>query len=161
IKVLVDGGRNQDSNITRLYQYLDRMPVFALTYLFDAMTTKGETGARPVELRRRINNAMLPEAGTIHVEELADPYLLYFWNSSVRPTALVLSSKVRAAASQSEVAGLVRWLVTARKNGRWGNTQENAIAMQALVSYYRKYESVTPNFTANIKLGAKELLRET
>jgi len=34
------------------------------------------------------------------------------------------------------------------RTGRWAITQENAIAMQALVNYYRKYESVTPNFTA-------------
>src|SRR5262249_28193657 len=36
VKVLVEGGRNQDSNITRLYGYLDRMPVFALSYLLDS-----------------------------------------------------------------------------------------------------------------------------
>ena len=161
VKVLVRGGRNQDSNITRLYGYLDRMPVFALSYLLDAMTTKGETGARPAELRRRIENAILPEAGTSHVEELADPYLLYFWNSNVRSTALVLSTKVRTSASPTEVIGMARWLVGARKNGRWGNTQENALAMKALVDYYRKYEGVTPDFTATVALGAKELVRET
>ena len=33
--------------------------------------------------------------------------------------------------------------------------------MKALVDYYRKYESVTPDFTATVALGAKELLRET
>ncbi len=80
VKVLVKGNRNQDSNITRLYGYLDRMPVFAVSHLLDAMVTKGETGDRPAELRRRIENAILPEAGMQHVEELADPYLLYFWN---------------------------------------------------------------------------------
>jgi uncharacterized protein YfaS (alpha-2-macroglobulin family) len=161
VKVLVKGGRNQDSNITRLYGYLDRMPVFALSYLLDALTTKGETGARPAELRRRIENAILPEAGTSHVEELADPYLLYFWNSNVRSTALVLSTKVRASASSTEVIGMARWLVGARKNGRWGNTQENALAMKALVDYYRKYENVTPDFTATVALGTRELVRET
>jgi hypothetical protein len=161
VKVLVKGGRRQDSNITRLYGYLDRMPVFALSYLLDAMTTKGETGARPAELRRRIDNAISLEAGTSHVEELADPYLLYFWNSNVRSTALVLSTKVRTSASSTDVVGMVRWLVGARKNGRWDNTQENAIAMKALVDYYRKYESVTPDFTATVALGAKELIRES
>ena len=161
VKVLVKGGRNQDSNITRLYGYLDRMPVFALSYLLDAMTTKGETSPRPAELRRRIENAILPEAGTAHVEELADPYLLYFWNSNVRSTALVLSTKVRTSAASTDVIGMVRWLVGARKNGRWGNTQENALAMKALVDYYRKYESITPDFTATVALGAKELVRET
>ncbi|MBI4486051.1 MAG: hypothetical protein HY655_08585, partial [Acidobacteria bacterium] len=161
VKVLVDGGRNQDSNINRLYGYLDRMPVFALAYLHDALAAKGESGARVEEIRRRMSNAMLPEAGTIHVEELADPYLLYFWNSNVRSTAIALNTLVRADESQAVVSGLVRWLMTARQNGRWGNTQENAIAMQALVNYYRKYESVVPNFTATIKLGTQDLLRET
>jgi uncharacterized protein YfaS (alpha-2-macroglobulin family) len=161
IKVLVEGGRNQDSNINRLYGYLDRMPVFALAYLHDALTTKGESGARPAEIRRRMANAMLPEAGSIHIEELADPYLLYFWNSNVRSTAIALDTLVRAGESQTVVSGLVRWLMAARKNGRWGNTQENAIAMQALVDYYRKYETVVPNFTATIKLGTQDVLYET
>jgi uncharacterized protein YfaS (alpha-2-macroglobulin family) len=161
VKVLVEGGRNEDSHVTRLYGYLDRMPVFALSYLLDSLTAKAEAGARPAEIRRRINNAMLPEAGTLHVEELADPYLLYFWNSNVRSTAIVLNSKVRASEPQTDISRMVRWLMTARKNGRWGNTQENAIAMQALVNYYRRYESVTPNFSATVRLGARDLVHET
>ena len=36
------------------------------------------------ELRRRMDNAILPEAGSAHVEELTDPYLLWFWNSNIR-----------------------------------------------------------------------------
>ena len=55
---------------------------------------------------------------------------------------------------------MVRWLMTVRKNGRWGNTQENAHAMQALVSYYRKFEPDAPNFRAVVRLGEQELARE-
>jgi uncharacterized protein YfaS (alpha-2-macroglobulin family) len=161
VRTLVEGGRNQDSNINRLYTYLDRMPVFALAYLHDAMVVKGETGPRVAELRRRMSNAVLPEGGSAHVEELNDPYLLWFWNSNVRSTSLVLSSLVRAGAPPTDVTPMVRWLVAARKNGRWGNTQENAIAMQALVNYYRKYESATPNFTAAVRFGTDDLVRAT
>jgi uncharacterized protein YfaS (alpha-2-macroglobulin family) len=64
VKVLVEGGRNQDSNINRLYTRLDRMPVFALAYLLDALDAKRETGPRVTELQRRIMNAVLPEAGS-------------------------------------------------------------------------------------------------
>ena len=161
VRTLVDGGRNQDSNINRLYTYLDRMPVFALAYLHDALVKRGESGARASELRRRMRNAILPEGGTAHVEELADPYLLWFWNSNVRTTALVLNTFVRSGAPAAEVTPMVRWLVAARKNGRWGNTQENAVAMNALVAYYRKYEAAPPNFTADVKLGAEALVRAT
>jgi uncharacterized protein YfaS (alpha-2-macroglobulin family) len=161
VRVLVDGGRNQDSNLTRLYQYLDRMPVFALAYLHDALAVRSGAEPRLAELRRRIGNAVLPEAGTSHVEELSDPYLLWFFNSNIRSTAVALNTLVRANAAQTDVGPMVRWLVAARKNGRWGNTQENAVAMQALVSYYRKYESQVPNFTASVRLGAEDLVRAT
>lgn len=161
VKVLVEGGRNQDSNINRLYQRLDRMPVFSLAYLLDALIAKGETGQRIDELRRRITNAILPEGGSAHVEELSDPYLLWFWNSNVRTTSIVLRSLMRGTGSDSLVRPMVRWLMSARKNGRWGNTQENAWAMEALIAYYKKYESEAPDFRAIVKLANEELVRDT
>ena len=46
VKVLVEGGRNQDSNLTRLYGYRERMPVFALAYLHDALVARGGESGR-------------------------------------------------------------------------------------------------------------------
>lgn len=159
VKVLVEGGRNQDSNLTRIYGYRDRMPVFALATLHDALVAKGEpSGERPADLRRRIANAILAEAGAGHVEELTDPYLLWLWNSNVRSTAITLAALVRAGADESQIRPLVRWLLSARKDGRWNNTQENAWALQSLVNYYRKYEGIVPDFTASVRLGVEELM---
>jgi len=150
---LVRGGRNQDSTINRLYGYLDRMPVFAITYLHDSLVMKEEKGARITELRRRIQNSILPEGGSAHVEELNDPYLLLFWNSNVRSTAIVLSSFLRAGATdQNQLARMARWLLAARVKGRWKNTQENAMALEALVDFYRKYESAGPDFSATVSM---------
>jgi uncharacterized protein YfaS (alpha-2-macroglobulin family) len=161
VKVLVEGGRNQDSHLTRLYGYRDRMPVFALAYLHDALVAKGETtSARATDLRRRLSNAILPEGASAHVEELADPYLLWFWNSNVRSTAIVLNSVVKGGIADAPMRPLVRWMMAARKGGRWGNTQENALAMEALVAYYRKYEPAVPDFRAVVSLGTRELARE-
>jgi alpha-2-macroglobulin len=160
VKVLAEGGRNQDSNITRLYGYRERMPVFALAYLHDALAAKRESSPRTADLRRRMTNAILLEGGSAHVEELSDPHLLWFWNSNVRSTAIVLNSLVRAEATEVAPRSLVRWLMTVRKNGRWGNTQENAHAMEALVAYYRKHESAIPDFRATVALEGKELARQ-
>ena len=107
-----------------------------------------------------MTNAILPEGGSAHVEELTDPYLLWFWNSNVRSTAIVLNSLVRADATEVAPRTIVRWLMAARKNGRWGNTQENAHAMEALVAYYRKFESAVPDFSAVVTLGAADLVRQ-
>ena len=161
IKVLVEGGRNQDSNINRVYGYRDRMPVFALAYLHDALLAKGETaGARVADLRRRMSNAVLPEGGSAHVEEISDPYLLWFWNSNVRSTAIVLNTLVKGGVGDAPIRQLVRWMMTVRKDGRWGNTQENAYAMESLVSYYRKYETTVPDFRAVVKIGGDEIARD-
>jgi uncharacterized protein YfaS (alpha-2-macroglobulin family) len=159
VKVLTEGGRNQDSNITRIFGYRDRMPVFALANLHDALVARKETsGARAEDLRRRIANATLEEAGGSHVEELDDPYLLWLWNSNVRTTAMALDALVRANADETQVRSLVRWLLAARKNGRWNNTQENAWALQSLVAYYSRYERAVPEFRATVRLGVEEVL---
>jgi uncharacterized protein YfaS (alpha-2-macroglobulin family) len=163
-KVLVEGGRNQDSNLTRLYGYRERMPVFALAYLHDALVaragTSAESSARIADLRRRMANAILPEAGGAHVEELNDPYLLWLWSSSVRTTSIVLNSLVKSNVADAPIRQMVRWMMSARKHGRWGNTQENALAMEALVAYYRKFESAPPDFRAIVRLGTDDLATE-
>jgi uncharacterized protein YfaS (alpha-2-macroglobulin family) len=162
VKVLVEGGRNQDSNITRLWGYLDRMPIFALVHLYDALSIRNDASPRRQELLRRIENAILPEGGSAHVEELSDPYLLWFWNSNVRSTSIALDGLVRhGKVEMSRVRPIVQWLMSARKNGRWGNTQENAWAMLALVRYYRAYEAETPDFVGIASLGTASLARET
>ncbi len=160
-KVLAEGGRREDSNITRLFGEADRMPVFGLTYLLDAMVASGENGARPAELVRRIDNAILPEGGTAHVEELSDPYLLWFWSSNVRSTALALGSLVRRKRDDATIPAMVRWLLKAREKGRWGNTQENAQAMEALVDYYRALEKEVPDFSAVVALSGQTLAKRS
>jgi uncharacterized protein YfaS (alpha-2-macroglobulin family) len=107
-----------------------------------------------------MRNAILPEGGAAHVEELSDPHLLWFWNSNVRSTALALGTIVRTTSDERLAAQMARWLVSVRKQGRWDNTQENATALEALVDYYRKYESEPPDFSAVVKLGRETLLSD-
>ena len=74
--------------------------------------------------------------------------------------AITLGSLVRNAGDDpSTIRPIVRWLVESRQKGRWGNTQENAWALEALVDYYRKYEAVSPDFLATASLGIATLAR--
>ncbi|HEV7238903.1 MAG TPA: alpha-2-macroglobulin family protein [Thermoanaerobaculia bacterium] len=157
IKVLAEGGRNVDSHLERVYGYRDRMPVFGLAYLLDALQAKGETGPRVTDLRRRISNSILPEGRNAFVNELNDPYLLWFWNSNVRSTAITLGTLVRGGHDEEMVKRMVRWMMMVRKHGRWGNTQENAWALESFVDYYRKYENAVPDFVATVTLGTETL----
>lgn len=161
VNVLVRGGRNQDSNISRLYGYRTRMPIFALAHLYDAIATTRNTDPRLAGLERQISNAILPEGGLSHVEELSDPYLLWFWNSNIRTTAIVLDTMTRRGIGRPLVNAMVRWLLQVRKNGRWSNTQENAWALSSLVEYYKRYEPETPDFRALVNLEREQLLSAT
>ena len=160
VKVLTEGGRNEDSHVNRLYSYVDRMPLFGIAYLTDAMAAKGEKGQRLDDLHRRINNAILPEGGSAHAEELNDPYLLYCWSSNARTTAIALDTIVRTTDQEQLAKQMVRWMMQVRKAGRWGNTQENVWAMESLVDYYRKYEKETPDFSAVVTLGNDALAKD-
>src|SRR5581483_12474358 len=70
-------------------------------------------------------------------------------------------SLVRDFDNDTFVRQTVRWLMNARQEGRWGNTQENAWAMESLVAYYKKYEREVPDFTGVVSFGAEELTRDT
>ena len=154
VKVLAEYGRNQDSNITRLYGSADRLPYFALSYLADAMAASNTRGPRYSDVLQRLTNAVRVEGERAHVQEVEQEQLAWLWNTNVRATALVLDGLVRRGDDPVHVQRLVRWLLAARRDGRWGNTQENATALEALVSYYRRFEGEVPNMTATVALGA-------
>ena len=156
-KVLAEYGRNQDSNITRLLAAVDRLPVFALSYLADAMAASPTRGPRYTDVVRRLTNALRVEGDRAHVEEIDSDALDWIWNSNTRATALVLTGLVERGDDPQQVPGLVRWLLLARKDGRWRNTQENGTALEALVAYYRKFEADVPDMTATVALGERAI----
>ena len=70
------------------------------------------------------------------------------------------STASRAARTTATfVAPLARWLLAARTNGRWGTTHENAMALEALVAYYRAFEAEVPQMTATVALGRRPSAR--
>ena len=156
-RALVKGGKPQDAAVTRLFGFADRMPVFALSYLADAMRASNARDPRLADLERRIRNAVRSESASAHVAELADPELLWLWSSNVRTTAIVMAGLIERGTSGDLAPRMARYLLDVRKNGRWNDTQENAHALNALVAYYRAFESVTPDFAATASLGPRVL----
>ena len=71
VKVLAEYGRNQDSNITRLVGIANRMPVFALSYLADALNGAKDRGPRYQDVVRRITNALRIEGDKAHADRRA------------------------------------------------------------------------------------------
>jgi uncharacterized protein YfaS (alpha-2-macroglobulin family) len=155
VKVLAEAGRNQDANITRLAAVTDRMPVFALSYLADALAASNDRGPRYADVIRRISNASRVERDRAHIESMDPQALGWIWDSNVSSTALVLEGFARRGDAPETPSLMARWLLAARQDGRWNNTHENALALSGLVTYYKKYEATAPNFTATASLGAR------
>ncbi len=157
VKVLSEYGRNEDANITRLTQMADRLPVFALSYLADAMAAGNTRGARYTDVVRRLQNALRVEGDLAHAEEIDSDALDWLWNSNVTTTATVLDGFVRRKDAPQAVPQLVRWLLLARRNGRWNNTHDNATVLESLVGYYKAFESDVPDMQAAVKIDQATL----
>jgi uncharacterized protein YfaS (alpha-2-macroglobulin family) len=157
VKVLAEFGRNVASDISRLYGMAESMPTFALSYLADAMAASNERSPRYADVVRRIANKLAIDADRAHVEEIDDAGLIWLWNTNVRATAIVLGGIARRGDDQTLVAPLARWLLAVRQNGRWGTTQENAVALDALVAYYRAFEAEVPQMQAQVALAGRSL----
>ena len=157
VKVLAEFGRNVSGDIGRLYAMVESMPTFALSYLADAMAASQDRSSRYDDVVRRISNKLAIDADRAHVEEIDDVSLSWLWNTNVRATAVVLSGISRRGDDRTFVAPMARWLLAARQDGRWGTTQENAVALEALVSYYRAFEAEVPQMQATVSLAGRGL----
>ena len=151
MKVLAEFGRKPTRGHHPARRLADRLPVFALSYLADALAASNDRGPRYQDVVRRLTNALRIDADRAHVEEVDDDALGWLWNTNVRATAVVLDGFARRKDDAALVAPLVRWLVAARTNGRWGTTHENAMALEALVAYYRAFETEVPQMTATVR----------
>jgi hypothetical protein len=161
VKVLSEFGRTPAAAIDRLVAAVDRMPVFALSFLADALSAAGDRGPRYREVLRRMSNAMRVEADRAFVQEMEAPSLLWLWNSNVRTTGVVLEGVARRGDDPRLAAPMARWLLSVRENGRWGTTHENAAALEALVQYFRALEPDEPQMTATATLGSQPIGRAT
>lgn len=156
LKVLTEFGRKPTAEISRVYDLRDELPIFALSYLADAIATTSGRDDRYLDLTRRINNAARVEADRAHVEERDEAVLGWVWSSTARATAAVLDGLTRRGTDEPLAAPMARWLLSARDNARWRTTYENASALEALVNYYRVFEQsgATAASRASVRLGA-------
>ncbi|MFN3394438.1 MAG: hypothetical protein ACK424_07770, partial [Candidatus Thermochlorobacter sp.] len=75
--------------------------------------------------------------------------------------ATVLQALLESDQAKDLAEKVVAWLLQSQRNGRWQTTQENIFVLQALNSYFRKYESDVPDFRAKVTLAAQTLIDET
>jgi uncharacterized protein YfaS (alpha-2-macroglobulin family) len=156
-KVLAEYRRPAPVGAPRLLSHLDRMPVFALSYLADGYAARNERGPVYQDIVRRIQNALRVSADNAFVAEREDEDLRWIWSSPIRSTAIVLEGLSRRRDSTEQAGSMARWLLGQREHGRWPTTQDNISAISALVSYLKAFENDDAPVTASVSVGRRRV----
>jgi uncharacterized protein YfaS (alpha-2-macroglobulin family) len=144
-----------------LFKARGRLSIFGRTLLLKAYTAgNGSIQARDTLLKELLNLAKV-EQSQAHFEEADDADLGWIYSSNTRTTAMILQALLETNAQHPLAASIARWLVNERKAGHWHSTQENFFVFYALNDFYRRYENVRPDFTAELALAGKTILKET
>ena len=159
LKVLAEFGRAPGRGMDDMLREADRLPLVALSHLADALAASRDKGPRYQDLVRRLTNAIRVHADRAHVEERDENGLSWIWNTNVTSTAVALEGFARRKDNVTLAAPLARWLVAAQTNSRWTSTHDNALALEALVRYYRVFEADEPHMTAQVSLGSSSVGR--
>ncbi len=106
-----------------------------------------------------IRNALFVTAQTAHLESPRDlPGSWRFMYSPVITTASAIKLWLEMEPDSPLIGKFARYILNARKNGRWRHTYENARAIDGLVETALKKESQPPDYTTNIMLAGQEVL---
>jgi len=160
--VLTDLDEKPAAYVNNLYERRKDLAVFARALLLSSVARLRLKGSVNMidKLVAELGNHIHQTARLAKVEEnLGDGYAPLF-HSNVRSTAMVLQALLEAQPEHPLIEKLTAYLLEARKNGRWHNTQETVYALLALHGYYRAREKEPPDFIAQVAMGKKIVLEK-
>lgn len=159
---LAISGRPNRKAEERLYENAKTLPIFAKAFLAYAHTLAPENVKwKARTLLQQILNQAVEEADDVHFKEEDANALDALMHTDIRTDAIVTWLMCHMEPNHLLLPKLARGIMKARVKGRWNNTQENAWALLALSKYLKAVEKETPDFAAVIRLGDKELLRQS
>jgi len=110
-------------------------------------------------LLEEIKNGMFVTAQTAHLESPKDlPPSWLFMYSPVITTAEATKLFLEMEPESEFISKFARYMLNARKNGRWRYTYENAKAIDALVEISLKREAKPPKYSADIFIAGEKVL---
>jgi hypothetical protein len=151
-------GKPDAGMMDKMYAERSSLPLFAKAYLLKAVGMSVKNSPMIAELVRDLANYAKVDPVSAHFEEQNGDALAWIFNSTTRTTALILQALIETNTENDLIPKMVRWLLNTQRNGRWRTTQENIYVVDALASYFKKYEHDTPKFKAVIAVEGREVL---
>ena len=101
--------------------------------------------------------AVLSNTGAHWQDEVTDKEAM---STSTRTTAVVLDALVRVQPDHPLVEGAARWLMVARREGRWETTQETALSMLALTDLMAVSGELKADYAYQVQANGRVLADE-
>ncbi|PIS47095.1 MAG: hypothetical protein COT17_05255 [Elusimicrobia bacterium CG08_land_8_20_14_0_20_51_18] len=152
VYVLALYGEPLPAYFSRLYEKRSQIPFMAKAYLAKSAGMLNSDRAVKETLVSELLNQGRIAPQTMHFEEpLSAGQMPWVHGSNVKTTAIIMEALLDSGAPAENMEKIVKWLINERKiKGRWRTTQENAWALRAFQSFYRKYEKEEPDFTLEV-----------
>ncbi len=153
--VLARAGRPDVSSTVQLYDQRQRMGVYALAFLTQALYWIDDTDPRLKTLLSDLSSLAIVSASGTHWEEKEIDR--WNWNTDTRTTAIVLATLSLIDPSNPINANAARWLMSHRTEGHWQGTQETAWTLMALTHWMVASGELEADYEYAIALNGEEL----
>lgn len=132
---------------------LEKLPFEAIGWILSVLADDKNSTVEVEAIKRFLMNRTTETAATANfVTDYGDGAWLIMY-SNRRADGVLLEALIKAEPGNDLIPKLVRGLLDHRKEGRWGNTQENVFILLALDKYFNAFEKVTPDFVSHVWLG--------
>ncbi|MCP4165341.1 MAG: hypothetical protein GY759_05530 [Chloroflexi bacterium] len=158
--VLAEAGESDIGRTVSLYDVRERLGHYGRAYLalaFGKLVDDGEPTAQ-VRLQQLVDDlkgdATLSASGAHWQEESVDWWTM---NTDTRSTSLALTALARFDPDNGLTPNVVRWLMVARKAGRWETTQESVWAIIGLTDFMVATQELKGDYSYQVTLNGGDL----
>ena len=134
----------------------DKIGVFGYGFLGLAYEQQGNTRAAQAALTR-LKNFVRVGTRTVTLVGTVDDW--FWYGGNVQAKALLLMLYARLQPDSQLVLGLANDLLATNSTGYWENTSNAAWVLQAFAELIAKGNETNADFTASVKLGTTEILK--
>ena len=152
---LARAGTPDIARMGTLYEFRDRLSIYAQALLATTYDLIGQNEARTDTLVSDIFNAAITSANGIHWEEADRDF--WNWNTDTRTTAIVLQTLVRLQPESDLIPNVVRYLMVMRDADAWETTQETAWAVMALTDWMVATGELQADYDYSLTFNDEEL----
>ncbi|MFN8487418.1 MAG: Ig-like domain-containing protein [Caldilineaceae bacterium] len=157
--VLSEMKQDDPGRASTLYDARERLSLYGQAYLAMTLANIAQHNHKTDDrvetlLDTLFGSAQISATGASWHEKRMDWWNL---NTDTRTTSIILAAFTRLEPKQPLLANVVRWLMSARKAGRWETTQENAWAIIALTDWMQATGELKGAYDWSVTLNNKEL----